>query len=50
MPQLRQNDRERAVCMVQAGMNQQAVAGHLNVSRITISRQMIRFRQTGRTK
>jgi transposase len=49
MPQLRQNDREREVGMVQAGMTHQAVAAHLNVSRITISRIMIRLRQTGRT-
>ena len=43
MPRLRQNDRERAVGMVQAGMT------HLNVSRITIPRLLIRLRQTGRT-
>ena len=49
MPRLRQNDRERAVGMVQAGMTHQAVADHFNVSRITISRLMIRLRQTGRT-
>jgi transposase len=48
MPWLRQNDRERAVGMVQAGMTHQAVADHFNVSRITISRLMIRLRQTGR--
>ena len=35
--------------MVQAGMTLQAVADHFNVSRITISRLMIRLRQTGRT-
>jgi len=35
--------------MVQAGMTQQAVADDFNVSRITISRLMIRLRQTGRT-
>ena len=29
MPRLRQNDRERAVGMVQAGMTHQAVADHL---------------------
>jgi hypothetical protein len=34
-PRLRQNDRERAVGMVQAGMTHQAVADHFNVSRIT---------------
>jgi transposase len=35
--------------MVQAGMTHQAVADHFNVSRITISRLMIRLRQTGGT-
>ena len=49
MPRLRQNDCERAVGMVQAGMTHQAVADHFNVSRITISRLMIHLRQTGRT-
>ena len=49
MPRLRQNDRERAVGMVQAGMTHQAVADHFNVSRITISRLTIRLRQTDRT-
>jgi len=49
MPRLRQNDRERAVCMVQVGMTHQAVADQFNVSRITISRLMFRLRQTGRT-
>ena len=49
MPRLPQNDRERAAGMVQAGMTYQAVADHFNVSRITISRLMIRPRQTGRT-
>jgi hypothetical protein len=34
--------------MIQAGMTHQAVADHFNVSRITISRLMIRLRQTGR--
>jgi len=46
MPRLRQIDRERAVGMVQAGMTHQAVADHFDVSRITISRIMIRLRQT----
>jgi hypothetical protein len=46
---LRQNDHERAVGMVQAGITHQAVADHFNVYRITISRLMIRLRQTGRT-
>ena len=49
MPRLRQNDRERAVGMVEAGMTHQAVSDHFNVSRIAIARLMIRFRQTGRT-
>jgi hypothetical protein len=49
MPRLRQNDRERAVGMVQTGMTHQAVADHFNVSRVTIWRLMIRLRQTGRT-
>jgi transposase len=49
MPRLRQNDRERAVDMIQAGMTHQAVADHFNMSRITISRLMIRLRQTGST-
>jgi transposase len=49
MRRLRQNDRERAVGMFQAGMTHQAVADHFNVSRVTISRLMIRLRQTGRT-
>ena len=44
-----QNDPERGVGMVQAGMTHQAIADHFNVSRITISRLMIRLRQTGRT-
>jgi len=35
--------------MGQAGMTHQAVADHFNVSTITISRLMIRLRQTGRT-
>jgi transposase len=48
MPRLRQNDCERAVGMVQAGMTHQAVADHFDVSRITISRLMIHLRQTGR--
>jgi transposase len=35
--------------MVQAGMTHQAVADHFNVSRVNISRLMIRLRHTGRT-
>ena len=34
--------------MVQDGMTHQAIADNFNVSRITISRLMIRLRQTGR--
>jgi transposase len=49
MPRLHQNYRERAVSMVQAGMTHQAVANHFYVSKITISRLMIRLRQRGRT-
>ena len=49
MPRLRQNDRERAVGIIQAGMTRQAIAYHFNVSRITISRLVIRLRQTGKT-
>jgi transposase len=49
MPWLRQNDRERAVGMIQGGRSHQVVADHFHVSRITISRLMIRLRQTGKT-
>jgi transposase len=49
MPRRRQNDHERAVGIVQTGITRQVVADHFNVSRITISRLMIRLRQTGRT-
>jgi hypothetical protein len=50
MPQLCQNDSERALGMDQYGMTYQAVADHFNVSRIIIPRlNMIRRRQTGRT-
>jgi CRP-like cAMP-binding protein len=37
------NDRERAVSMVQVGITHEAVGDHFNVSRITISRLMIRL-------
>ena len=47
MPRLRQNNRERPV--VQVGVIHQALADHNNMSRITISRLMIRHRQTDRT-
>jgi orotate phosphoribosyltransferase-like protein len=49
MPRLRQNDRQQAMGMVQAGMTHQAVTDHLNVSRMTISRLMVRVRQASRT-
>ena len=49
MSRLRQNNREQAVGMVQTGMTHQAVADHLDVSKITISRLMIHLLQTGRT-
>ena len=49
MPQPRQNDRERAVGIIQAEMTHQAIADHFNVSSITISRLVIRLRQTGKT-
>jgi transposase len=49
MPWLRQSDRERAVGMIQGGMSHPGVADHFHVSRITISRLMIRLRQTGKT-
>lgn len=48
IPWFRQNDRERTVGIVQAGMTHQVVADHFNMSRITISRLRIRLRQTGR--
>ena len=49
MSRLRQNDRQQAMGMVQAGMTHKAVADHFNVSRMTISRLMVRFQQTSRT-
>ena len=49
MPRLGQNDRKQTVGMIQAGMTHQAVADYFNVSRITISRLIIRIRQTGTT-
>ena len=49
MPRLRHNHRERAVGMVQAGIIIQTAAYHCNMSRITISRLMIRLQQTNRT-
>ena len=49
MPRLHQNNCERALGMVQAEITHQNVADHFNVSRISISRLMLRLRQTGRT-
>ena len=50
MPRLRQYDRERAAGMFQAGITHQVVADdYFNVSRIIISRLLIRLRQTSRT-
>jgi transposase len=49
MPWFHQNDRERAVGICQAGMTHQAATDYFDVSRITISRLMIRLRQTDRT-
>jgi hypothetical protein len=43
------NDREWEVGMVKAGMTHQTVVYHFNVSRIPISRLMIRLWQTGGT-
>ena len=48
MPRLHQDDRERAMGMVQVGMTHPVVGNHF-MSRITISRLMIRLRQKGRT-
>ncbi|CAC5406901.1 unnamed protein product [Mytilus coruscus] len=44
---LRQNDRDRAVGMVQAGMSHIDVANNFGVSKLTITRLMSRLRQTG---
>ena len=49
MPRLRQNERDRAVGMVQAGMRHIDVAAHFGVSRLTIVRLMSRVRATGAT-
>ena len=48
MPRLRQIDRVRSVCMVQVGITHYAVVENINVSKITISRLMIRLQQVGR--
>ena len=49
MPRLHQNERDRAVGMVQAGMRQIEVANHFGCSKLTITRLMSRLRQTGST-
>jgi len=49
MPRLRQNERERAVGMVQAGMRHEDVANQFGCSKLTITRLMSRVRQTGGT-
>ena len=49
MPRLRQNERERAIGMLAAGMTQVQVANHFNVSRMTIARLKTRLRDTGTT-
>ena len=49
MPRLRQNERDRAVGMVQAGMRHIDVAEHFGVSRLTKVRLMSRVRATGET-
>ena len=48
MPRLRQIDGVRSVCMVQVGIPHYTVAEPINVSKITISRLMIRLKQVGR--
>jgi transposase len=49
MPRLRQNEKERGVGMLRAGMTQTQIANHFNVSRMTIYRLMIPLRDTGNT-
>ena len=49
MPRLRQNEKERAVGMLRAGMAQTQIANQFNVSRMTIYRLMIPLRDTGNT-
>ena len=44
MPRLRQNERERAIGMLAAGMTPVQVANSFNVSRITIARLKARLR------
>lgn len=49
MPRLRQDERERAIDMLRAGMSQTAVANHFNGSGMTMYRLMVRLRNTGTT-
>jgi len=49
MPRLRQDERERAIGMLRAGMPQTDVANQFNVSRMTIYRLLVRLRDTGTT-
>ncbi len=49
MPQMSQVLRERAICMLTAGMSTRAVACELNVHFSTISRLQRRFREFGST-
>ena len=49
MPRLRQTEREQAVDIVRTGMTHADVANQFNVKRTTISRLMIRLKQTGST-
>ncbi|VDI39092.1 Hypothetical predicted protein [Mytilus galloprovincialis] len=49
MPRLRQNERERAIRVLAAGMTQVQVANNLNVSRMTIARLETRLRDTSTT-
>ena len=49
MPRLRQDERERAIGMLRAGMSQTAVANHFNASRMTMYRLMVRLRNTDTT-
>jgi transposase len=44
MPRLRQNEKERGVGMLRAGMTQTQIVNHFNVSRMTIYRLMIPLR------
>ena len=49
MPRLRQNEKERAIAMLSAGMTQVQIANNFNVSRMTIARLKTRLRDTGTT-